>query len=51
MIRERLYLFDTTLRGRLRGGAVGLGFAFGKERRARTNQQSRRACIKDHAHG
>jgi hypothetical protein len=47
--RERLYLFDTTLRARSR--AVGAGFATCSERRARANRKSRRACAKDNVHG
>lgn len=51
MTKERLHLFDTTLRARSRAGAVGLGFATHSERRARTNKKNRRACAEDNVHG
>jgi hypothetical protein len=39
MARERLFLFDTTLRARSRAGAMRPGFARNGERRARTRQE------------
>jgi hypothetical protein len=47
MTRERLYLFDTTLRARSRAGAVQRGLASRPGRRARTNEKCRRAGRED----
>jgi hypothetical protein len=51
MSKERLYLFDTTLRARSRAGAPPLARALIMERRARTNPEgSRRAADMRGAH-
>ncbi|MBN8913921.1 MAG: hypothetical protein J0H65_18055 [Rhizobiales bacterium] len=47
MTKERLYLFDTTLRARSRAGASPLERVIVSERRARTKpEKSRRAAGK-----
>jgi hypothetical protein len=50
MTRERLYLFDTTLRARLRAGAVRPERARHERAEHKQNKECRRASFKEDGH-